>query len=165
MDPVTLGLAGASILGGLFGGDDSGAQERRSFKNTAVDPVMTLRDALDSIKRMGMSLGSAPPTKLSGIQMKKPSPVNIPGIPFQIGGGLGVDPGQGDPAYLNPYALAEQIFKPMGGQAGGSGAVSSKQPGGIYGTGVSAWDAMFNKSGRDMFNKGIASNQDQGSRL
>lgn len=116
LDPVSIGLIGASALGGLFGGDDENRQAREgSFKGTSVDPIMTLRDALDSIKRMGMGIGEMPPVK-TGVQLRRPGPVNIPGIPFQIGGALGADPGMGDPAYVNPYALAEQIFRPMGGQ-------------------------------------------------
>lgn len=104
MDPVTLGLMGASLVGSLFGGDDS--QKRRSFKGTDVDPVNTLRSQLDAIRKLSAQIESRPGVNLrSAVVQGKPSPVNIEGLPFQIGGGLGVDPALKDPSLLQGLGL------------------------------------------------------------
>lgn len=96
LDPTSLLMMGL----GFLGGDDSG-QQRQSFSGTSADPVQRLTAALDAIKQMGQGLQSRGPTRLrSSYAQAPPAPVQIPGLPFQIGGGLGVDPALKDPSLL-----------------------------------------------------------------
>ena len=90
------------ILGGLsmLGGDDSG-QERKSFEGTGADPTKNLSEMLEAIKRLGKGVQERGPVKLrSSYVPPPPVAVNIPGIPFQIGGGLGRDPALDNPDLL-----------------------------------------------------------------
>jgi hypothetical protein len=108
LDPTALLLTGLS----LFGGDEG--QERQSFSGTDVDPVATLKKALGAITSMGANLGSRGPTKLrSSVVQPGPSPVQIPGLPFQIGGGLGVDPALANPSLLETQNPLPDPFAPQ----------------------------------------------------
>lgn len=105
LDPTSLLMMGL----GFLGGDDSG-QERQSFSGTTADPVQRLTAALDAIKSMGTGLSSRGPTRLrSSYAQAPPAPVQIPGLPFQIGGGLGVDPALKDPSLLESPALPPEL--------------------------------------------------------
>lgn len=57
-------------------------------------------------------LTSAPPTHLHGVVPEGPGPVSVPGIPFQIGGGMGVDPALRDPSLLTVDNSWLSKFKP-----------------------------------------------------
>lgn len=95
MDPTSL-LFGALSL---FGGPQQ--QQRESFTQPGAitDPKQALYQALQSVYRTGQGLSERKPVSLrSSYVQAPPVPVNIPGIPFQIGGGLGRDPALGDPS-------------------------------------------------------------------
>jgi hypothetical protein len=106
VDPVTIGLIGSSLLGGLFGGGDE-QQKRVSYGNNpfkgngGLSPVEVLRSQLEAIKSLSNGIQSRPGVNLrSAVVQGRPAPVNIEGLPFQIGGGLGVDPALKDPSIL-----------------------------------------------------------------
>lgn len=122
MDPVTIGLAAASALGGLLGGGGDEQQKRKTFNRSGgVDPVKMLQQQLDAIKRLSSAVASRPGVQLrSAVVQGKPNPVNIPGLPFQIGGGLGVDPAIKNPELLKGVGLG------MEGDLFGSPAGSSQ---------------------------------------
>lgn len=126
LDPTMLAMMGLSA----FGGDDSG-QERESFSGAGLaDPKDALNRALSAVHRMGQGLGSRGPTKLRAVAPPPPEPVSIPGLGFQIGGGLGRDPALANPELLegrsqesamqfDPFqSIAQGEFdKAKGGQA------------------------------------------------
>lgn len=96
IDPTTLALGGMSLLGG----DEEQFQKRQSYAGTTADPVRSLTESMDVIKSLSNALASRGSRKLSGGGVKTPSPINIEGLPFQIGGGLGMDPATADPSIL-----------------------------------------------------------------
>lgn len=101
IDPTTAILGGLSLLGG-----DDGGQERKSFDGTSADPVKILTALLGEIQGLGTALKSRGPVQLrSSVVPPPPSPVSIPGIPFQIGGGLGTDPALKDQTLLQGRQL------------------------------------------------------------
>lgn len=104
MDPTSL-LFGALSL---FGGPQQ--QQRESFTQPGAitDPKQALYQALQSVYRTGQGLSERKPVSLrSSYVQAPPVPVNIPGIPFQIGGGLGRDPALGDPSLLTGQGTAD----------------------------------------------------------
>lgn len=105
LDPTTLALGGLSLLGG----GDEGPQRKESFKGTGADPVSILTEALNATRGFGEGLRRRGPTRLrSSFVPPPPVPVDVPGVPFQIGGGLGMDPALGDPRILervNPLEM------------------------------------------------------------
>lgn len=102
LDPTALALGGMSLLGGEEVDDP-----KLSLRGTSADPVMRMTEALDAIKNMTSGLQERGPIKLrSSYVPEPPSPVSIPGIPFQIGGGLGRDPALKDPSLLEGQAAA-----------------------------------------------------------
>lgn len=103
LDPTSLLMMGLS----MFGGDEG--QERRSFAGkSGADPIEALRQALAATNSLGQGLQSRGPTRLrSSYVQKGPAPVQIPGLPFQIGGGLGVDPALADPSLLESAAMPD----------------------------------------------------------
>lgn len=111
LDPTGLALAGMS----LFGGGDDGQQKRKSFGGTGLtDPRNSLYQALAAINRLGQGLAERRPTRLrSSYVQKGPEPVSIPGLPFQIGGGLGTDPALADPSLLDVDRSAGQKYDPF----------------------------------------------------
>lgn len=127
IDPTMLGLGGLSLLGG----DDG--QELQSYDGTAADPVNALADALNMARNLSTHLASRGPTKLrSSFVPPAPVGVNVPGLPFQIGGGLGQDPALRDQSLLeSPNSMQGlDLFAPAGSQAGGGKAVSRRKPNG-----------------------------------
>lgn len=112
LDPTSLLMMGL----GFLGGDDSG-QQRQSFHGTgATDPVTSLRAALEAITKAGQGLQSRGPTRLrSSYVQRPPAPVQIPGLPFQIGGGLGMDPALSDPSLLEAPGLPPELGNIFGG--------------------------------------------------
>jgi hypothetical protein len=109
IDPTNLALGGLS----LFGGD---GDERQSFKGSSADPIQTLTALLDAVKHLGGSISDRQP--IQNVEIGKgPAPVSIPGLGFQIGGGMGLDPAikaqgalTGPPPISNPFGQ-------QGGQA------------------------------------------------
>lgn len=85
LDPTTMILGALSLLGG----DDG--QKRQSYTGQMTSPENTLHQALEAASRLGQGLAERKPTRLRGIA-DAPKPIQIPGLPFQIGGGLGTDP-------------------------------------------------------------------------
>lgn len=99
IDPTTALLGGLS----LFGGD--GQQEMGSFRGAGVpgivDPIQSLYQAIKASHLMGEGLSKRPHAQLrSSVIQPGPEPVQIPGLGFQIGGGLGRDPALDNPALL-----------------------------------------------------------------
>ena len=129
VDPTALVLGGLSMLGG----DDG--QERQSFRGQDhADPVQALQEALRGIYRLGAGLEQKGPTRLrSSYVPGSPQPVSVPGIPFQIGGGLAMDPAQRDPSLLEFDNSFMGKFGPFQGLAqnefaqGGSGKAKPRQ--------------------------------------
>jgi hypothetical protein len=108
LNPTQLLLGGLS----LFGGSNDPFQHRESFSNTGADPVRTLSGALDAIRGLSANLGHRGPTQMRGVVPTGPEPVSVPGLPFQIGGGLGTDPALMDPSILQVNHLED----PFGSQ-------------------------------------------------
>jgi hypothetical protein len=105
IDPTTAVLSALS----LFGGDDQ--QQRQSFREpgSITDPKQALYQALQSVYRMGSGLTHRKPASLRSSVVSAPiEPINIEGLPFQIGGGLGKDPALADPSLLQPRSAQEQ---------------------------------------------------------
>lgn len=88
IDPTTALLGGLSML--------QQPNQPRSFAGTAVDPVKTMTDTLAKIDALSAKVASRGPSRLKSPLdgLNTPAPVTIPGLPFQIGGGLGNDPSQ-----------------------------------------------------------------------
>jgi hypothetical protein len=130
MDPVTLSLligGGSSLLGGLLGGD--GQQERRSYQGAGVaDPKRALSDALMAIRSFGSNLESRGPARLSAgsTVAPPPRPGNIPGLGFQIGGGLGTDPALLDQTILQGRQMGQTT--PMQSLFQGSPQMGARKP-------------------------------------
>lgn len=130
MDPATLMMligGGSSLLGGLLGGD--GYQERKTFTNAGVaDPKRALSDALMAIRSFGSNLESRGPARLSAgsIVARPPQPVNIPGLGFQIGGGLGTDPALLDQTILQGRQMGQST--PMQSLYQGSSQLGARKP-------------------------------------
>jgi hypothetical protein len=106
----------------LFGGDDDPFQKRQSYRGHGMaDPVDSLNATLAAIQKMAQNVSERAPGRMSSSFVQSgPAPVSIPGIPFQIGGGLGIDPALRDPSLL-------QAMAPMGNPF--SGGPSATQPG------------------------------------
>ena len=100
MDPATLMMligGGSSLLGGLFGGPEQ--QERKPYGG-AAGAQRSLEGLFQAISSMGSTLENRGPARLRAMVPQPPKPVSVPGLGFQIGGGLGMDPAQGNPSYL-----------------------------------------------------------------
>lgn len=79
----------------LFGGDD-GPQKRQGYHGELTNPEDSLHRALSATYRAGQGMMEKKPVKLRGLLPDAPAPVSIPGLPFQIGGGMGHNPAQDD---------------------------------------------------------------------
>lgn len=103
-DSKTLILSLLSLMG-------NGGAQRESFRDPGqmTDPKQALQQSLNGIYRLGQGVSEMGPVKLrSSYVQGPPSPVTIPGLPFQIGGGMGRDPALDNPALLeagggNPF--------------------------------------------------------------
>lgn len=105
LDPTMLALGGM----GMFGGDD-GPQKLNSFRGTAADPVKSLEEVLNAARKLGLGIQERSPRRAgSSFVQQGPGPVQIPGLPFQIGGGLGTDPALADPSLLQ--SDPREVFK------------------------------------------------------
>jgi len=107
MDPTSLALGGLSLLGG---GDEQ--QQRQSYRQpgSPTDPIQALYYAISAASRLGQGMQEKGPVRLrSSIAPPPPVPVSIPGLGFQIGGGLGRDPAIDNPD-LAGYDLSS-VFK------------------------------------------------------
>jgi hypothetical protein len=115
----------------LFGGDDEG-QKRQSYAGHGLsDPTASLNATLAAIQNLAKGWSSqpmqAPRPAISGRGME---PISVPGIPFQIGGGMGFDPSwlislmQPQQGQTNPFDFS-------GNQArGGTQGARRRTPGG-----------------------------------
>jgi hypothetical protein len=124
MEPATMlaiGAIASNLLGGLFGSDPA---ERQSFKGGGItDPRRALEDALNAVRGFGAKLESRGPTRLRSAYVQPgPRPVSIPGLGFQIGGGLGIDP-----ALMNESVMSTN---PMNAGSGGPTPFTSLFQGG-----------------------------------
>ena len=115
MDPLTIAAIASSLFGGLFGGSD--VQEKQSFRGSAA-PQKTLEGFLQALGGLGSRVEQQKPVQLRTTVQRGPEPVRIPGLNFQIGGGLGMDPALDDP------------MMGMGG-GGGLGSVFSNMANGL----------------------------------
>lgn len=113
VDPTGLALGALSMLGG----DDPEAQRRQSFSGAGLaDPKTALQQALSALYRTGQGLTERGPARLrSSVVSPPPAPVQIKGLPFQIGGGLGTDPALLDPSILS--GTGRDMPDPRGGGA------------------------------------------------
>lgn len=95
INPTTAVLGGLSLLGG------GGGQDRNSFTGRA-SPQAVLQRLLTEIDALGGDLRSRGPARLSAgsVVQQGIKPITIPGLPFQIGGGLAQDPAAADPSIL-----------------------------------------------------------------
>lgn len=123
LDPTALALGGMSAL---FGNQPQVVPQ--SFHKGVspdaarlVDPIQSLFNALNASNNMSMGLNNrlqqGYPLRSSFVQQGV-SPVRIPGLNFQIGGGLATDPALKDPSLLsNPFEgdLYSSLM-PNGGQ-------------------------------------------------
>ncbi len=126
MDPLTIAAIASSLFGGLFGGGGE-PQEKKSYSGMA-SPQRTLEDALRMTLGAGRGLESRGPVQLRSVVPKGPEPIRIPGLNFQIGGGLGMDPALTDPSVLTGRGPGiEGVFGPMAGAYGAPGGQA--QPG------------------------------------
>jgi hypothetical protein len=99
LDPTMLAMMGLSA----FGGDDEAPGQRQSFRNPGsnIDPVQSREQAMEALLRMGQGLSEKKGPRLrSSYVQPGPAPVQIKGLPFQIGGGLATDPAMMDPSLL-----------------------------------------------------------------
>jgi hypothetical protein len=85
LDPTAMLLTGLSMFGG--GGD---GEDREGFKGN-VDPTRLLQEVMQSTRDLGSRIQSRGPTQMRPLP-GPPKPINVPGLPFQIGGGFGADP-------------------------------------------------------------------------
>jgi hypothetical protein len=125
LDPTALLLGGLS----MFGGDES-EDPRSSFKGAgAADPITALNKALSMIDQLGASLQKRQGMNMTSSQLAPPpAPVSIPGIPFQIGGGLGTDPALRDATLLQVPPPPNAGFQGSTDPAG-AGRPSRRKPG------------------------------------
>jgi hypothetical protein len=126
LDPTALALGGMSLLGGEEVDDP-----QLSLRGTTADPVVRMTEALDAIKNLTSGIQSKGPSRLrSPLQTTQPlAPVSIPGIPFQIGGGLGRDPALPDPMMEADPISFPDIFGGPGGAIPRDTNVSRKNNG------------------------------------
>lgn len=109
IDPTMAAMMGLSLLDG---GDN--VTQRKSFRNPGshIDPIQGREEAREALLRFGQGLSEKPGTRLrSSYVQPGPAPVQIQGIPFQIGGGLGVDPAMMDPSLLQGRSVQEMGIK------------------------------------------------------
>lgn len=140
LDPTALLLGGLS----MFGGDDGGVKMGSYREPGSIsDPVQALWQALSSTYRLGQGLTERGPVRLrSSVVPEGPAPVQIPGLPFQIGGGMGKDPALSDPSILeqdlsalfkyDPFqSVAQQQFGGSRGQSGTGQPQRARRRGGV----------------------------------
>jgi hypothetical protein len=108
LDATTLLLGGMSMLGG-----DGTEDNLTSFAGTSADPTRRMTEALDAIKNMTSQVQSRGPSQLRSNLGPSPISVDVPGVPFQIGGGLGMDPA------IRPEPGAPTSFPDLFGGQGG----------------------------------------------
>lgn len=104
LDPTSLILGGLSLFGG-----DEGGQERQSFKGGATDPRRNLEQLLRDYARVKQGVMNQGPPRLRNTYTAAPKPISIPGLPFQIGGGLGRDPAIDRPELLEGQGLGSSF--------------------------------------------------------
>lgn len=103
IDPTMLALSGLSMLGG-------DGNQRQSFEGKgAADPVAALQSSLASINAVGQGIQNSK-FKLRPPPSYSPKPVTIPGLGFQIGGGLATDPALADPTLDQENGLTTTPF-------------------------------------------------------
>lgn len=111
---VNLGLGALSLL------KKDNTSPTQSFDNPGAitDPTQSLNYLLQAIQRLGQGMSERGPTRLrSSVVQGSPAPVNIPGLGFQIGGGMGADPALKDPSLLesDPGRNALNKYDPFQG--------------------------------------------------
>lgn len=84
IDPTEALLGGLSLFGG-----PKGPQQMKPFTGFETNPEDVYTRLNSSISRLGQGLTERKPVQL---RQPGPAPVQIQGLPFQIGGGLGTDP-------------------------------------------------------------------------
>lgn len=105
IDPTALGLGTLSA----FAGGDEGPQHMQSFAKGSggqiTNPTQALFNFLNGTNNFGMGINNllqqGAHTPSSFVNSPGPAPVRIPGLNFQIGGGLATDPALKDPTLLN----------------------------------------------------------------
>lgn len=98
---------GMGLLGDALGGGGQDQQPRTPYTGEA-SPQNTLIREIESILSLGRGLTeklSQPVSLRSSYVQPGPKPVSIAGLPFQIGGGLGIDPANFDKSLLSMPGL------------------------------------------------------------
>lgn len=104
IDPTT------AILGALSLFKAPQVQTRESFTQpgSITDPRQSLYSALQGVYRLGQGLSERKPVTLrSSYIQPSPEPITIPGLPFQIGGGLAHDPALAHPELLTSQGTSD----------------------------------------------------------
>jgi hypothetical protein len=136
IDPTMAAMMGLSFLGG---GDEDPNDPMKSFEQPGAntDPKHSLNQALEAVLRTGQGLQGRGPVRLrSSVVQPGPAPVQLKGIPFQIGGGLGRDPALADPSLLEGNRNAsvmgmdpfQSLAKTTPGGAGPDRAAKRREP-------------------------------------
>jgi hypothetical protein len=115
MNWMDLADLGTNFLGGLL---QKGPQKRKSYDqyhDGVTNPHDSLFGALNAILRLGSGLDDQ---VKKGVTLRSqapapPKPVSIPGLGFQIGGGMGADPANADPSQL--HYDGPETFAPFNG--------------------------------------------------
>ena len=97
VDPMMAAMLGLSAFG------EDGPRGPQSFVQPGAntDPRQALNQALEAVLRVGQGMQGRGPVQLrSSVVQPGPAPVQLKGLPFQIGGGLGRDPALADPSLL-----------------------------------------------------------------
>jgi hypothetical protein len=129
IDPTMAAMLGLSAIGG---DDEGGGGSGKQYRNpgSSADPVQGLEEALRAIQRLGQGMQRRPGVSMrSSFVQPGAAPVSIPGIPFQIGGGMGTDPALKDPSLLQASGrnqTAMQEFDPFQSLAQGQFAAAKK---------------------------------------
>lgn len=125
-----------------WGGFSHQADHQKSFREpgTISDPKQSLQQLLMALDRLGQGISERGPSRLRSLSPQGgpvgAKPVQLAGIPFQIGGGLGTDPAlqseqlaMGNPFKYGPMGGAPA--RPKGGvmDVGDQGAPTEMQPG------------------------------------
>lgn len=104
MNPIVLAAlfqaAGSGIA--ALGTHPAQQQFRQSYSGSeATNPIELLSQTMTGIGNLQHAIGQLPISTRSSYVQPGPSPISIPGVPFQIGAGRAVDPALSNPNLLS----------------------------------------------------------------
>lgn len=122
IDPTTLGLGAAGIAAAGNGQTHpyNPYEHASPEASELVSPVQSMYNYMNSLNNFGVSQNNAMRNGFTAGSSFVPAPakpVNIPGLNFQIGGGLGTDPALKDPSLLHTQTDGD-FFSSMLGSKG-----------------------------------------------